>query len=81
MLFYEYFHGDNGAGRRRQPSDGLDRRGGEAAAAERGAEPLRTGRDSSSDHERLRESRMRPSSREWLETNGIGGFASSTIPG
>ena len=25
LLFYEYFHGDNGAGHRRQPSDGMDR--------------------------------------------------------
>ena len=25
LLFYEYFHGDNGAGHRRQPPDGMDR--------------------------------------------------------
>ena len=27
ILFYEYFHGDNGAGHRRQPPDRLDRLG------------------------------------------------------
>ena len=35
ILFYEYFHGDNGAGIGRQPSDRLDGAGGQAAAAER----------------------------------------------
>ena len=35
ILFYEYFHGDNGRGRRRQPPDRLDRPGRQAAAAER----------------------------------------------
>ncbi len=35
VLFYEYFHGDNGSGRRRQPPDRLDRPGSQAAAAER----------------------------------------------
>ena len=35
VLFYEYFHGDNGAGVGRQPPDRLDRPGREAAAAER----------------------------------------------
>ena len=35
VLFYEYFHGDTGARRRRQPSDRLDRTGGQTAAAER----------------------------------------------
>ena len=28
LLFHEYFHGDNGAGHRRQPPDRLDRHGG-----------------------------------------------------
>ena len=35
VLFYEYFHGDNGVRCRRQPPDRLDRRGGQAAATER----------------------------------------------
>ena len=32
LLFHEYFHGDNGAGHRRQPPDRLDRHGRRAAA-------------------------------------------------
>jgi hypothetical protein len=35
VLFYEYFHGDNGAGPRRQPPDRLDGTRGEADRAER----------------------------------------------
>ena len=31
ILFHEYFHGDNGAGHRREPPDRLDRHGGAAA--------------------------------------------------
>ena len=31
ILFYEYFHGDNGAGSRRQPPDRMDRHGRAAA--------------------------------------------------
>ena len=36
ILFHEYFHGDNGARRRRKPPDRLDGARREAAAAERG---------------------------------------------
>ena len=35
LLFYEYFHGDNGCGPGRQPPDGVDGAGRQAAAAER----------------------------------------------
>ena len=35
VLFYEYFHGDDGAGLGAEPPDGLDRAGRQAAPAER----------------------------------------------
>ena len=46
LLFHEYFHGDNGAGHRRQPPDGLDRHACAAAvprcrAGARPAQPRR----------------------------------------
>ena len=68
--------------RRRQPSDRLDRPGGQAAPAERRM----------SDEARRSSTRARTvvrailetqqlDRREWLETNGLGGFASSTVVG
>ena len=48
VLFYEYFHGENGVGPGGQSSDRVDRAGGEAAAAEWGvagnAQPPRSGK-------------------------------------
>ena len=58
LLFYEYFHGDNGAGLGRQPPDGLDRGRREAdrtlrpprrAAVSRGWESRRICRGSSAE--------------------------------
>ena len=58
-------------GRRREPSDRLDRARREAAAAERRVIWRRDDADRG----------LGGLSREWLETNGLGGFASSTSTG
>ena len=77
ILFYEYFHGDDGSGIGASHQTGWTASGRKTSSAERRInmpEVIEVGREVLASPEDSLE-------REWLETNGIGGFASSTIWG
>ena len=77
-LFNEYFHGDNGAGPRRDPPDRLDR------ARRRPHLPAADERGGRREH-RLRTAGLRrpgaAAAREWLLADGVGGYAMGTVAG
>ena len=80
VLFYEYFHGDNGAGVGASHQTGWT--GLVAKLLQQSGEYVDDGRSRirALDSDACAESRS-AARREWLETNGLGGFASSTIVG